>query len=211
VIPERQNVLLISSWRSGQKWQYDKAAVENVLLPSPQTLSTANIEMMTTWLQACADSHEVCAKNSYRSEADPQHFGAPGFDHTWLPTRLLTVGVEGDQYIRLLETRTLLNNRSLLDDASGPKYAALSHMWGNVAKLKPLRTLRENYSQMLKAIGWHELPQTFADAIKVCRALHIGYIWIDSLCIVQDDVKDWAIEAKTMDKVYTLAFLTIVS
>lgn len=32
-----------------------------------------------------------------------------------------------------------------------------------------------------------ELPQTFHDAIEVCRALNIRYLWIDSLCIIQND------------------------
>ncbi|KAJ4253945.1 hypothetical protein NW762_010344 [Fusarium torreyae] len=50
-----------------------------------------------------------------------------------------------------------------------------------------------------------DLPKTFVDAIQVARALGIPYIWIDSLCIVQDSPEDWKHEASRMAQVYANA------
>ncbi|KAF5641742.1 het domain protein [Fusarium tjaetaba] len=55
----------------------------------------------------------------------------------------------------------------------------------------------------------NDLPQTFQDALKVARALEIPFIWIDSLCIVQDSPEDWKHEASLMAQVYANAYVTI--
>lgn len=54
-----------------------------------------------------------------------------------------------------------------------------------------------------------EMPKTFRDAIELTQALEFKYLWIDSLCIIQDDAKDWEIESGKMCDVYTNATLTI--
>lgn len=56
-----------------------------------------------------------------------------------------------------------------------------------------------------------ELPKTFREAITVVRSLDIEYIWIDSLCIIQDSKDDWAHEAALMHRVYTNAVLNIAA
>jgi hypothetical protein len=58
---------------------------------------------------------------------------------------------------------------------------------------------------------WHDLPKTFQDAILLTRSLGIQYLWIDSLCIVQDDLNDWAEESSRMSQIYTNATLTIAA
>lgn len=56
-----------------------------------------------------------------------------------------------------------------------------------------------------------EMPQTFVDAITVTRHLGIRYIWIDSLCICQDDAEDWSRESARMCDVYSNAYLVIAA
>jgi hypothetical protein len=56
-----------------------------------------------------------------------------------------------------------------------------------------------------------DLPPTFQDAVKLVRALGIQYIWIDSLCIVQDDEKEWRQEASRMGDIYGSSYLTIAA
>lgn len=56
-----------------------------------------------------------------------------------------------------------------------------------------------------------ELSRTFRDAVQITRALGCRYLWIDSLCIVQDDTRDWERESGTMHLVYTCAYLTIAA
>jgi hypothetical protein len=53
------------------------------------------------------------------------------------------------------------------------------------------------------------LPQTFLDAITVTRHLNIRFLWIDSLCIIQDDHSDWVVQSAQMSDIYGGAYLTI--
>lgn len=55
------------------------------------------------------------------------------------------------------------------------------------------------------------MPQNFQDAIVITRALGSRYIWIESLCIVQDSNADWAYEGSQMDKAYKFARLTLAA
>jgi hypothetical protein len=67
------------------------------------------------------------------------------------------------------------------------QYAVLSHCWGGY---QPLKTEESTLKERMKAIEFKELPRTFRDAIKITRSLLIDYLWIDSLCIIQDSVSD---------------------
>ncbi|KAK0625166.1 hypothetical protein B0T17DRAFT_456093, partial [Bombardia bombarda] len=71
-------------------------------------------------------------------------------------------------------------------------YATLSHCWGkrNAAD-QMIKTLSSNIDRRMVGIDWQELPQLFQDAIEVARALGCKYIWIDALCIIQDEDQDW--------------------
>lgn len=53
------------------------------------------------------------------------------------------------------------------------------------------------------------LPPTYQDAITVTRRLGVQFIWIDSLCIVQDSVEDWRAESVMMVEIYKNCFLNI--
>ncbi|KAH0531283.1 hypothetical protein TsFJ059_000137 [Trichoderma semiorbis] len=55
------------------------------------------------------------------------------------------------------------------------------------------------------------LPKTFQDAVTVTRSLGIPYLWIDSLCIIQEDEKDWESEAARMEEVFSFAYFTIAA
>lgn len=80
-------------------------------------------------------------------------------------------------------------------------YLTLSHCWGDI----PFFTLREqNLEQLRQSIPIFELPQVFQDAILITHELGFSYIWIDSLCIIQnsDGASDWLRESPTMDRVY---------
>jgi hypothetical protein len=58
-------------------------------------------------------------------------------------------------------------------------------------------------------ISMPELPRKFQDTVEITRKLHIRYLWIDSLCIIQDSARDWEQEATQMGKYYANAWLTI--
>ncbi|KAK4182954.1 heterokaryon incompatibility protein-domain-containing protein [Podospora australis] len=127
------------------------------------------------------------------------------------PRRLLDLGEScsqrgfADGYIKLIDTENALAS-PFIDASSGWKYIALSHCWG---QSHPIKTNRSNLAQHHHAIAWADLGKTFQDAIQLTRALGIRYLWVDSLCIIQDDLDDWQTEAANMTSVYSESYLTI--
>ncbi|KAH7058684.1 hypothetical protein B0J12DRAFT_651125 [Macrophomina phaseolina] len=99
------------------------------------------------------------------------------------PTRLLDLGAEGCSPV------TRLVNESGTD---GAPYATFSYRWG---PRLPLMLLPSNVESFESGIRYATLPQTFKDAISVCRELSIRYLWIDALCIVQGPFGDFKAEA----------------
>jgi hypothetical protein len=88
-------------------------------------------------------------------------------------------------------------------------FVALSHCWGSTSKHPVLRTLTSDIEQHQKGIPWTNLSKTFQDAIILTRRLGMDYIWIDSLCIIQDDIVDWRREAAKMALVYSGAHIVL--
>lgn len=110
------------------------------------------------------------------------------------------------------------------------RYACLSHCWGNPKEICQTRrpnieepeddlevhTGRGNIEKSKDDLGDLKVPldaltTTFQDAVKVCRSLKIKYIWIDSLCIVQNSPEDWENEAARMADIYENAYITIAA
>lgn len=87
-------------------------------------------------------------------------------------------------------------------------YVALSHCWGGRL---PLKTIKANLEHHKIGFDQSGLPKTFQDAFSVTKKLGYQHIWIDSLCIVQDDADDWAREAASMASIYESAQLTIAA
>jgi len=85
-------------------------------------------------------------------------------------------------------------------------YIALSHCWGGNSHVQTTIATRPEY---LSRIKLDILPKTFADAIQTVRQLGIRYLWIDSLCIIQDSPNDWESEASQMGTYYKNAIATI--
>ncbi|KAF8454835.1 heterokaryon incompatibility protein-domain-containing protein, partial [Kalaharituber pfeilii] len=115
------------------------------------------------------------------------------------PTRVLDIGQNDAPQIRLVVTSELPKQDLL-------QYVALSHCWGG---LMNMRLLVENYTAMKNSITVADLPQTFQDAISITRGIGIQYLWIDSLCILQDAPDDWTRESATMGLVYANAICTV--
>lgn len=125
------------------------------------------------WIDECTRVHPKC--NGLRS-------------HNWSPTRLLDVS----------DPNRILLVKTMSQFADSP-YMTLSHSWGSSAITKLTHKRLESFEHGISVI---DLPQTFIDAVAVVRALNIRYLWIDSLCIIQDSISDWEQEASTMSKVY---------
>lgn len=117
-----------------------------------------------------------------------------------LPTRVL------DLFPPSLSTRNLDVRLITTNTEDRGVYVTLSHTWGSEHKLKlTANTLRT----MTEGIEFTSLPQTYQHAIIVSRSLGFRYLWIDALCIIQDDEKDWLHEAARMASVYRESSCTI--
>lgn len=115
-----------------------------------------------------------------------------------LPTRLLKIEGQngGVTRVRLVDT----------SDCEGT-YACLSYCWGSNGQES--MTTTANLDKYRHKIPWQELPSTISDAIKLCYRLGFQYLWVDSLCIVQNDEQDWLREASNMAGVYSKSALTL--
>lgn len=112
-----------------------------------------------------------------------------------LPTRVLDLGFSNST-IKIWVT----------PPSSLGEYACLSHCWGDH---QPLRTLSNNLELFKENIPWDSFPKTFQDAIVFAKSLDFKYLWIDSLCIIQDNSSDWQREAGNMASVYRNSSLTL--
>ena len=99
--------------------------------------------------------------------------------------------------------------RLVLELASNGDYAALSYVWGQGEAL--WRTVKENIDLRHHGFTFHELPQTPRDSVLVAARLGLRYIWIECLCILQDDLADWEKESVKMDAVYGGAIVTLMA
>ncbi|OAA78454.1 Heterokaryon incompatibility [Akanthomyces lecanii RCEF 1005] len=163
------------------------------LIPA-STASAESYAWARNKLLRCQSLHKSCRK----VRDDLLHGGGSS-----RPRRLLDIGrepVAGDA-IHLHEADCDY------DDAQMP-YAALSHCWGRSAFLQ---TRLANVAQHRSpgGIALASLPRTFREAVDATRRLGLRYLWIDSLCIVQDDPRDWEAESARMAAVYQGAYLVL--
>jgi Heterokaryon incompatibility protein (HET) len=147
------------------------------------TASDENFQLMSRWLSDCTSSHRCSAW----SKANRQG--------SWMPARLIDVHA-----LRLVVTAELEKD---------VEYLTLSHCWGT---RRPAQTLTHNYEQLKLGIPLDMINSvTYQEAFIITRRLGFQYIWIDSLCILQDDAQDWQIEAAHMSEVYGHSLLNLIA
>ena len=161
----------------------------------PHSGTAAAFERVAAWLTYCATHHVGCK---------------PPGDGKFLPKRLLDVRPVGDtgekvpDLIRLIESGTGQQR-----EATVP-YAALSYCWGaDMTGIITTTTL--NLSAHSQGVPLKTLPKSIADAVAVCRGINIRYLWVDALCILQDDTDDWRTESSQMAAIYINSEVTIAA
>ncbi|KAH6659131.1 heterokaryon incompatibility protein-domain-containing protein [Truncatella angustata] len=144
---------------------------------------------MRTWVKICRDGdqgHENCLKRS----------------KTFMPDKVLFIGNDQNPTMHLFNAK-FWADRGIVDE-----YIALSYCWGQESFLK---STKENIASFHKEIRWDMLPPLFQDVVRIAKGLDVPFVWIDSLCIVQDDELDWKIQAPKMGDIYANAFLTVAA
>ncbi|KAH8596164.1 heterokaryon incompatibility protein-domain-containing protein, partial [Bisporella sp. PMI_857] len=158
--------------------------------PMTQVLCKENIAMMTYNINRCVQSCHPLRKTSF------------------MPTRLLDVG-----YGSSLECPRLVITQDLIPPIGNQtevvKYAALSYCWGSTVEgNSQLKTEKSSLEARLAGIPIEIMSQPVKDAVRIARALSLRYIWVDALCIVQDDHDDWDKESVNMGLIYGHAYVT---
>ncbi|KAK2130667.1 heterokaryon incompatibility protein-domain-containing protein [Fusarium oxysporum II5] len=120
-----------------------------------------------------------------------------------MPSRVIDLG-EGDNTWHASTPKPI----RLLEPSRGTVgiYMTLSHRWSSTDHIT---TTSNNIGDHRKVIPWQRLSRTFREAIVICREMGVRYLWIDSLCIVQDDEADWQRESRLMGDVYGNSVCTI--
>jgi hypothetical protein len=88
------------------------------------------------------------------------------------------------------------------------EYVCLSHCWG-APSAHTLTATKSNWQRLASNIAFERLPPLFQDAVVITRQLGLRYLWIDSICIIQDSVRDWEIESFKMSSIYENSYVTI--
>ncbi|KAI1734602.1 hypothetical protein F4680DRAFT_437661 [Xylaria scruposa] len=177
-------------------------------LGSPRTWSPETLNNLRSWLKTCTVSHSNCARTWQVSK---------------LPLRLIDVMPTGSNHIAPIDdigsqefNRLSLEELPQLHIVSSAglsldtSYLTLSHRWG----YPPSLLLNKKNIFLLRGdISRHILECTeaavFRHAIHVTRGLGFRYIWIDALCIMQDDEAEKEAEIMRMDEIYSNSTLNI--
>ncbi|PQE23603.1 heterokaryon incompatibility protein [Rutstroemia sp. NJR-2017a BVV2] len=132
-------------------------------------------------LDECQDSHDSCQRRCT----------------PLLPNRVIDVGPSDSNprlYVTAAEQRA--------------NYTTLSYCWGGAQQLT---TTKATFNSRTLGIPMTCLPQTIQDAIIITRNLNIRFLWVDAICIIQDDERDQATEIRGMGAIYKQATLTIAA
>jgi hypothetical protein len=145
-----------------------------------------DLELAQRWLQDCLSKHTKCCQENTN----------------WLPTRLLKICGPGASKIELISTDSEPSSTHHV------RYLTLSHCWG---KLRFFTLTSQTLPQLLNGVDVSMLPRTFQDAVSMALFLGFEYLWIDSLCIMQDSIEDWRVESALMGDIYSNAICNLAA
>ncbi|KAH7384143.1 heterokaryon incompatibility protein-domain-containing protein [Phaeosphaeria sp. MPI-PUGE-AT-0046c] len=160
---------------------------------------TVNLALVRSWIHKCATTHGVSTTQGigYFRPAEDNHGCTPK----------MSSYIAGFRLIDIAQRCVVRVNHS-----AKYEYAALSYVWGNARRL----LLGRDNETLLSVPGAlssdnTSVPKTFIDALYLAEILAITHIWIDALCILQDDPEQLMKHMSHMEEVYSSAILTIVS
>ncbi|CCC11000.1 hypothetical protein SMACR_08790 [Sordaria macrospora] len=164
--------------------------VDVVQPTSPTTFDPLVFEQLRIWVDECTQNHEFC---KIATSGQNSIFG---FQQT---IRLVDVGLDDSSPIRLVEgfrvNKVWCNTISYQWTADTPKTSLKRHN-------------KAAYSHTVPTQDW---PKVYQDVVVVCRALGVRYIWIDSFCIIQDDLEDWKVQSSMIQDIYSHGYLNLAN
>ncbi|KLU81001.1 hypothetical protein MAPG_00096 [Magnaporthiopsis poae ATCC 64411] len=152
--------------------------------------------LMAARLGCSLTEETVTAIRQGLEECQEEHGSCPKRGCRPLPVRVIDISSASG--VRLRETAP----------GETGQYATLSYCWGAATQLT---TNTANLQSHLRSIDPSSLSKTISDAIQVCRSIGMPYLWVDALCIVQDDETDKRNQIRDMGRIYKLATFSIVA
>lgn len=140
-------------------------------------------DMLQNWLSTCENTHEWCP-----------------WKHPTRPIQL-----------RLLDVDKLCIEDFLNTSDQPLRYAALSYVWGSRTQRLKLEQANVNALHLEGGIETTQLSRTIRDAVSVVRMLGERYLWVDSMCIIQDSEDDLGSHLPLVGYIYAKALVTIVA
>ncbi|RSL64596.1 hypothetical protein CEP53_003990 [Fusarium sp. AF-6] len=192
-----------SRWRIFFCAKSDNLAAEYVLF-RPHELdleSDSTVQFATERLTECKTKHDVCRTHTNKALSEVEVL-----DRMDLPTRLLEILSPNANTIRLIEVTKL--SISTLDEIAKAGFVTLSYCWGGD---QPVKLTKKTAQELHKGIVTSWLPKTLQDAVKHTSAIGMKYIWIDALCITQDDDLEKGLEIARLPSYYRHNTVTIVA
>ncbi|MCJ1377546.1 hypothetical protein MMC17_000641 [Xylographa soralifera] len=156
------------------------------MYPLDHSGSLCAFKVLKIWLEECLQDHPMCARAT----------------HLRKPARLLDVKASKDKG----KTVKLISTAEAITEGERLRYTALSYCWGPEPHF---RTTKATFQERQNGIEIDDLPIVLADAVHITRTMNLQYVWIDALCIIQDDFSDWETEAVKMGEIYAAAEFTI--
>jgi hypothetical protein len=149
-----------------------------------------DLKLCVRWLHMCCDTHDKCTQEQRRGDANT--YRNPSF-------KLIDV-----------------NSRSVVKvgDHKSVPYATLSYVCGpayTVRVLKDSDGWVQDESGTLRHALPQDLPQTLEDALIVAAGIKLQYLWVDSICIAQDDAAEKRSQIEAMYHIYAEATVCIVA
>ncbi|KAI8652310.1 HET domain-containing protein [Fusarium keratoplasticum] len=149
------------------------------------------VKLIRQWLTTCSNYHQECGRDQDRVEGLPP-----------LPTRVIDVGTLGQPHLRL----------HVPERGERDEYTCLSYCWGR--GVPEFKTTTATVDDLRKHVPFAALPKTIQEAIVFTRQLKVRYLWVDALCIIQDDAsspRDWQLEAARFGGYYQNALCTLAA
>ncbi|PVH72263.1 HET-domain-containing protein [Cadophora sp. DSE1049] len=113
-----------------------------------------------------------------------------------------------------IQNRTYIDvqKQSLVVRPYSCRYIALSYVWGRVPQLLLTSTNRDLLfvPGSLKTLE-DSIPRVIRDAIQAVQSLDETLLWVDSLCIAQDDKSEKHVVISEMASIYDRALATIIA
>lgn len=142
-----------------------------------------NISRFKHWLEICDENHHsTCASNS--------------------------AGQKGLETLRLIDAVRM----SVVQSSLQAKYAALSYVWGDAEPIRLYKADVSKFGETGSLISFKpQIPKVIQDAIEFVKMIGERYLWVDCLCLIQDDAQELQQGIESMDMIYERAYFTIIA